>query len=1218
MRPPQPLFLLTLLVSCLFLRCPSLPAQSQNAATSQATASGQAATPLSPIEHQRGKLQLGKPIEQQLKGEEADIYTVKVKKRQFLHVVVLQEGIDVVVTLLEPNGTKIVEADSPNGAWGPEQASLVARVSGSYSVSVSSQDKSTPVGRYQAKVTDLRKSNSSDQTRIDAERKSFEAVQLLGQNSADAARKSLQALKEALTLWQTVGDRYEEALTLSTIGIADGNGKDYEKALDDWNRALSLWNALGEIAWQARSLNNLGLTYYRMEQNATAVEFYVRALPLWQAAGNRPGEAAALESIADVYDHMGRPRDALESSSRAIDLWRLLGKKQSQAAVLNARAALYRELGENQKAMDDLNSASILENLVHDRRDESVTLENLALLYLAKGLETETLDYYGQALQAYREVGNANGEAQVLTGIGLVYSNFGDRQKALGYFDQSLAINRRLQNRRGEATVLNNMGLAYMALGNVVEASRYLGEALEIYRAFGDRRAEGKTLNNIGGLYQTFGDQEKALDFFNRALILRREAGDRYGEGRTLANLGVLYRSRGDNSKALEYLNQGLSISKEIEDHQEEAWNLRIIGSIYSVLGEQEKALDSCEQSLSLSRTLGDRDSEAATLNTLGKIYELLRKTDEALASFDRALVLFQEDKRPLEEGGTLAIMMDYWEQAQNPNLAIFFGKEAINKFQQIRKNVHNLDAETERSFVESNAKAYRQLADLLISRGRLSEAEEVLDLLKEQEYFEFIRGDARSADSLTKPVALTPAEEKTYEDYKKISDAVTAIDGEWSNLRAKPSRTPDEEQRFSELTEKLKVANERMELYFRDLYNAFASGESEKKNVEQVREETSGLRSLTSDLGAGTVALYTLVTETKYRVIVITPNAMQPREYVISQVELRRKVAALRAALGNPQSDPLPASQDLYKILIAPIEKDLRGAKAKTLMWSLDDVLRYVPISALSDGKQYMVENYRNVVFTPASIGRLKDQPGARSDRGLGMGVSKDYDGLGPLPQVPDELRGIIHDDAVEGARGVIPGKVMLDDSFTEKNMEKALEQRQSLVHIASHFVLQPGNEADSYLLLGGKDEGGKGYHLTLAELRNNPRLTFSDTDLLTLSACQTATSSSAADGREVDSLGMMAQHRGAKAVMATLWSVEDKSTALLMADFYSRWIEHPDVNKAEALRQAQVAVLRGKQQIASSGPSDPPATQAHNTSQGQFSHPYFWAPFILIGNWQ
>jgi CHAT domain-containing protein len=380
----------------------------------------------------------------------------------------------------------------------------------------------------------------------------------------------------------------------------------------------------------------------------------------------------------------------------------------------------------------------------------------------------------------------------------------------------------------------------------------------------------------------------------------------------------------------------------------------------------------------------------------------------------------------------------------------------------------------------------------------------------------------------------------------------------------------------------------------------------------------TSGVQSLVRDLGPSTVALYTLVTEAQYRVIVITPNAMQPREFAISPADLRRKVAALLTALEDPKSDPLPASQELYRVMIGPIEQDLRGAKAKTLMWSLDDVLRYVPIAALNDGKQYMVENYRNVVFTPASVGRLKDAPSAKNGGGLGMGVSKDYDGLGALPQVPSELRGIIHDETVEGSNGVIPGTMILDDAFTEKNMANALEKGHRLVHIASHFVLQPGNETDSYLLIGGKDEGGKGYHLTLAELRTDPRLTFSDTDLLTLSACQTATSGSAADGHEVDGLGILAQQRGAKAVMATLWSVDDESTGLLMADFYARWVNNPEMNKGEALRQAQMGMLNGKQGTGNSRRADELHAQGRPNSQAGFAHPYFWAPFILIGNWK
>jgi CHAT domain-containing protein len=472
--------------------------------------------------------------------------------------------------------------------------------------------------------------------------------------------------------------------------------------------------------------------------------------------------------------------------------------------------------------------------------------------------------------------------------------------------------------------------------------------------------------------------------------------------------------------------------------------------------------------------------------------------------------------------------------------------------------------------------------------------------------------------EAKSKPVGLNPEEQSSHEAYEKIAGQITALGVEFSDLRAKRSRTAEEEARLNELKDKLVVANQEMARFFKTLYVEFGKNAQANQSAEAVREETSGMQGLVRELGPGTVALYTLVGETRYRVIVITGSTMQAREYPIAAADLRKKVAAFLEKLKNPVSDPLPAAQELYKILVAPMAEDLKGAKAQTLMWSLNDVLRYVPMAALHDGKRYLVENYRNVVITPASIARLKDKVAVSDSSIAGMGVSKDYDGLGPLPAVPGELKHIIRDAEIPGAEGALPGTVMLDDDFTETRMARALDKHYPVVHIASHFVLQAGNETNSYLLLGGKDVGGKGYHLTLAELRDDPALTFDGTELLTLSACQTGASGTALNGREVDGLGITAQQKGAKAVLASLWSVADQSTALLMADFYKQWLASPGTTKAAALRQAQLDMLRGTAGSASASRPKETKEATEKKTVPPFSHPFYWAPFILIGNWK
>src|ERR1035437_1281420 len=222
--------------------------------------------------------------------------------------------------------------------------------------------------------------------------------------------------------------------------------------------------------------------------------------------------------------------------------------------------------------------------------------------------------------------------------------------------------------------------------------------------------------------------------------------------------------------------------------------------------------------------------------------------------------------------------------------------------------------------------------------------------------------------------------------------------------------------------------------------------------------------------------------------------------------------------------------------------------------------------------------------MYTSVTRNRLRD---AVTPQWLaaGLGVTRALGEFKALPAVKAEMGGIVK--AAGG--GVLPGEVYLDAAFTAQRLRDVSQRPFQLMHVASHFRFSPGTEVNSFLLLGD------GQQLTLGDIRTQ-NYRFDNVDLLTLSACDTGLGGGRDErGREIEGFGVIAQQQGAKAVLATLWPVADQSTTTLMAEMYRRRHEQ-HLTKIEALRQAQLSLL----------------------AQPRYAHPFYWAPFILMGNWR
>ncbi|HLO85196.1 MAG TPA: CHAT domain-containing protein [Nostocaceae cyanobacterium] len=338
-----------------------------------------------------------------------------------------------------------------------------------------------------------------------------------------------------------------------------------------------------------------------------------------------------------------------------------------------------------------------------------------------------------------------------------------------------------------------------------------------------------------------------------------------------------------------------------------------------------------------------------------------------------------------------------------------------------------------------------------------------------------------------------------------------------------------------------------------------------------------------------------------RLELILVTAQGEPVRKVInVTRAEVLKIAKTWKSRVTDPELRPdhKILAQQMYDWLIQPLEADLQSRKVNNLVFILDTGLRSLPLAAMYDGQQYLVERY-SVGLMPSLSLSDTTYVDIRKAEVLGMGASK-FSNQNPLPAVPTELGTI--------TAKLWTGKAFLNEAFTLKNLQLQRQQKPyGIIHLATHGEFKPGVPKNSYIQLWDRQ-------LTMDKLRelgwNNPPV-----QLAVLSACRTAL------GDEEAELGFagFAVQAGAKSVLASLWYVSDEGTLGLMSEFYDQLKTAPI--KAEALRQAQVAMLKGsvklqdgKLIISGTDVNLPPALK--ELGDKDLQHPYFWSGFTMIGN--
>ena len=777
--------------------------------------------------------------------------------------------------------------------------------------------------------------------------------------------------------------------------------------------------------------------------------------------------------------------------------------------------------------------------------------------------------YYTQALLLYRAVGNRSMEALTLNNIGLVYDALGDKLKALEYYTQALPLSRAVGDRSRVASTLNNIGAVYSDLGENPKALEYYTQALPLSRAVGDRSGEATALNNIGAVYDALGDKPKALEYYTQALPLIRAVGNRSGEATALNNIGLVYFALGDKPKALEYYTQALPLRRAVGDRAGEARTLNNIGLVYDDLGKKPKALEYYTQALPLHRAVGDRAGEATTLNNIG--------------------VLLASQKQP--------------------ELAIVFFKQSVSQYEILRQNIRTLPKETQETYTKTVESTYRELADLLLKADRILEAQQVLDLLKVQElnnYLNNVRGG-------TQELYVLPPETEILNKFGALQTSAIALGQSLATLRVIPetSRTQSQQQEIDRLVKLQDDLNQQFNQFLDrpDIQKLLASL---SPKVLRQTVDTSRLDALRDDLKKlNAVLIYPLILDDRLELIITTPDSPPLRRTVnVTRQELNIAIKEFRTALQDPTQDPKPIAQKLYNWLIKPLEADLKTSNPQTLIYAPDAQFRYIPLAALHDGNQWLTQRYAINHITAQSLTDLTATPsktpkilaGAIGNRPVSIALGSDKFSFRGLPYTSQEIQSI---------QTLQPNTRILDgDNFSLPNVRPKLGDY-NILHLATHASLVPKKVENSFILFGSS---------TFATLRDIESWSLNNFDLVILSACETGLGGNfGTNGEEILGLGYQFQNRGAKATIASLWQVNDGSTSKLMEQFYTN-LSTGKLGKAAALRQAQLTLIQGN---GTGTGSDRSSFKIEVIQDGKtstisrnLSHPFYWAPFILIGN--
>ncbi|WP_413470357.1 CHAT domain-containing protein [[Phormidium] sp. LEGE 05292] len=1058
------------------------------------------------------------------------------------------------------------------------------------------------------------------------------------------SQKVAEYYEQLLPLARQIKNPQLEALALVTLGYAYTSLENQEKAIEFGEPGLKLARQIKQPELEAMALVTLGYAYLGLENYQKSVEFAEPGLAMIKQINNPQLEALALFTLGFAYTNLGDYQKATQFGESALTIAKQLKNRNFEGRALVVLALAYDSLEEHQKAVEFAQQGLVIARELQNPQMELFASFSLArssyLLANTPEAYQKSLALTQESLAVIQKYKNPSLESYLNSQIGDNYNNLGEFEKAIAFAQKGLAIAKEIKDLSRENYALLVIGQAYYQIANTPQEYQksldFMQQALKLSRETKEKPFEALALIYLANIYSQLEDYQKTLEFGEQSLKLSQEIKNpqvqlfplfsllsvyaELGEYKKVIELGekglaiakgtdnpvvesallvmlsVGYFGEGNFQKTVDLSQQALTISRNLKNPQLEAYSLLVSGLGYANLGNNEKAIQVFQESLAKGKEQKDNTLASLALNLLGGVNSKLGKKTEAIALYQEAIAIDSDYS-------ILAGIARVYRDLNSPITAITYYKQAINEIEQVRGKISGLPIALQKSFLQAiqsidrikTADIYRELADLLLSQGRILEAQQVLELLKTEELREYTRSGGSNPE-----LVFNQTEAKIrQENGSLIQFGQKLYQCQLTQCNQLSQLLDQRDVLIGQFNQKVQtIEKEIRERRSQD--DAFFDPSKISKTKEIVEAQPA------------TVLIYPLVLEDKVWLLLASPGGVvKTVEVPVNRRELGETVVKFRLLLQQPNSsinEVQATGKKLYDWLIKPLETELKTSNVQNLIFSLDRVTRYIPMSALYDGQKYLIENYNVSTVLSAELTDMRDRlpPGTQKASILALGLSNAVADFNALPFVPAELDAIVRQKP-EDPKGIYPGLELLNQSFDFKALRDNLPGR-NILHIATHGKFVPGSPDASYLLLGN------GAKLTISDIQKLPDLSY--IHLVVLSACETALGGPNAEGIEISGLSYYFLNGGAKAVIASLWQVNDGSTSQLMQNFYSNLANNSkdtQITKAAALRQAQLKFLQTNESATNLAQRGITAAQPVKSN---LSHPFYWAPFVLIGN--